>query len=379
VIGAGLLVKSAAQLLQVDPGFNPRSLLTMTISLPNNKFEWKHNVAFSREVIATVQSLAPVRGAAVVQGLPMRTGSFWGPFEAESGAALASGEPPVARIRVVSPGYFGVMEIPILSGRDFSERDEAGEVDGLTAPTLRHVVINQALVSRYWPGEDGVGKRIRGDGGTAWMEVIGVVGDVRYAGIDEGPRFDVYFPEGLFPQAAITLLVRANGDPLNLVADIRSRIGQIDQEAFVNDIRPMDALIADSLAPRRLSTMLVIAFAGIAVILSLIGISSSIAQSIGQRKLEIGIRMAVGAQPSAVMALVLSRTVALTGLGTVVGLAGAVSVSRFLEGLLYGLTPLDAPTYFATSLLFTFVAAAMSYVQARRATRIDPSIALRSE
>ncbi|HEX9772824.1 MAG TPA: ABC transporter permease, partial [Steroidobacteraceae bacterium] len=119
VIGAGLLVKSAAQLLQVDPGFNPRSLLTMTISLPNNKFEWKHNVAFSREVIATVQSLAPVRGAAVVQGLPMRTGSFWGPFEAESGAALASGEPPVARIRVVSPGYFGVMEIPILSGRDF--------------------------------------------------------------------------------------------------------------------------------------------------------------------------------------------------------------------------------------------------------------------
>jgi ABC-type antimicrobial peptide transport system permease subunit len=125
--------------------------------------------------------------------------------------------------------------------------------------------------------------------------------------------------------------------------------------------------------------MLVIAFAGIAVILSLIGISSSIAQSIGQRKLEIGIRMAVGAQPSAVMALVLSRTVALTGLGTVVGLAGAVSVSRFLEGLLYGLTPLDAPTYFATSLLFTFVAAAMSYVQARRATRIDPSIALRSE
>jgi putative ABC transport system permease protein len=374
LIGTGLLVKSAARLLQVDPGFNPESLLTMTISLPNNKFEWKHNVVFSRQVIDAVASLGPVRAAAVVQGVPMRPGSFWGRFDVE-GRQLSDAL-PIARLRVVSPGYFNVMQIPIRSGRDLDVRDEVGDIG-----ELRTVIVNQALANHYWPGEDAVGKRIRGDSGNAqpWATIIGVVGDVRYASLDSEPDYDLCYPEALFPQAAITLLVRTRGDPLDLAADIRSRINQVDPEAVVTDIRPMEALIADSLASRRLSTMLVIAFAGMALLLALTGIYSVIVQSIAQRKLEIGIRMALGAQHSNILALVLRQGLLLSAVGMTVGLVGAASLTRYLEGLLFGVTPLDRTTFFAVSLLFAFVAMLASYVPARRAMRLDPLTALRWE
>jgi putative ABC transport system permease protein len=268
------------------------------------------------------------------------------------------------------------MQIPMRSGRDFDARDEVGEIG-----QLRTVIVNQALADRYWPGEDAVGKKIRGDSGNAqpWATIIGVVGDVRYAGLDSEPDYDLYYPEALFPQAAITLLVRTNRDPIPLVADLRSRINQVDREAFVTDIRPMTGLIADSLAARRLSTTLVIVFAAIALLLALSGIYSVIIQSIAQRKLEIGIRMALGAQPQNVLALVMRQGLVLSAVGVIVGAAVAASLTRYLEGLLFGVTPLDLTTFLGVPLLFVLIAMLASYVPACRATKLDPLIALRWE
>jgi predicted permease len=348
----------------------------MTISLPNNKFQWKHNVVFSRQVIDAVKSLAPVDAAAVIQGVPMRPGSFWGRFDVENRTQDLSDALPVARLRVVSPGYFNVMQIPVRAGRDFDARDEVGEIG-----QLRTVIVNQTLADRYWPGENAVGKRIRGDSGNAqpWATIIGVVGDVRYEGLASPPGYELYYPEALFPQAAITLLVRTSGDPVGFVADIRARLNQVEREAFMTDIRPMETLIADSLAPRQLSTTLVIMFAFIALLLALVGIYSVIVQSIAHRRLEIGIRIALGAQRHSILALVIRQGLLLSAVGVTLGLAGAAWLTRYLEGLLFGVSPLDRTTFLGLPLLFVLVAMMASYMPARRATQVDPLIALRCE
>src|SRR5262249_39601493 len=248
LIATGLMVKSANRMWQIDPGFDTQNLLTMTISLPNNKFEWRHNVVFSRQVIRSIEAMPEVRDVAVVQGAPMRAGGFFGSFSIE-GRPDTPVDRPLARIRVVSPGYFRVMKIPILSGRDYDEHDEVGPVGSLPS-----VIVSRTLAERFWPGQDAVGKRLR----ASWRSspssvIIGFVGDVRYAGLDAKAGNELYLPEGLYPQSAITLLVRTDRDPVRLYRDMHRRIVDIDKDAFVSDVRPMMQLIAESLAPRRFS------------------------------------------------------------------------------------------------------------------------------
>jgi hypothetical protein len=243
LIATGLMVKSANRLSQIDPGFDTQHLLTMTISLPNNKFAWRHNVVFSRQVIGSIEAMPEVRDAAVIQGVPMRAGSFFTAFSIE-GRPDTPVDRPSGRIRVVSPGYFGVMKIPILSGRDYDEHDEVGELGGLPS-----VIVNRTMAERFWPGQDAVGKRVRMSWKSSPSMIIGVVGDVRYTGLDADAGNEFYLPEGLFPQSAITLLVRTRRDPLALYPDIHGRIAEIDKDAFVFDVKPMTQLIAESLAP----------------------------------------------------------------------------------------------------------------------------------
>src|SRR5438552_176942 len=207
LIATGLMVKSANQLSQIDPGFDTQNLLTMTISLPNNKFEWRHNVVFSRQVIRSIKAMPEVHDAAVIQGVPMRAGSFYTSFSIE-GRPDTPVDQPSGRIRVVSPGYFAVMNIPILSGRDYDEHDEVGEVGSLPS-----VIVTHALAEHFWPGQDAVGKRVQMSWKSTSSVIIGVVGDVRYTGLDADPGSELYLPEGLYPQAAITLVVRADRDP----------------------------------------------------------------------------------------------------------------------------------------------------------------------
>src|SRR5262245_49202726 len=329
LIATGLMVKSANHLWQIDPGFDTPHLLTMTISLPNNKFEWRHNVVFSRQVIGSIEAMPEVRRAAVIQGVPMRGGSFYTSFSVE-GRPDTPVDRPSGRIRVVSPGYFGVMSIPVLSGRDYDERDEVGEVGSLPS-----VIVNRALADRFWPGQDAVGRRVQMSWKNSPSTIIGVVGDVRYTGLDADAGNEVYLPEGLYPQAAITLMVRADRDPLPLYPAMRGRILDIDQDAFVSDVKSMTQLIGEWLAPRRFSTILLSAFAGVAVILSFAGIYAVIAHSVAQRTREIGIRVAMGASPARVTGLMLRYGLVPALCGMALGWAGALAISRVLATMLF--------------------------------------------
>jgi putative ABC transport system permease protein len=373
LIATGLMVKSANRLWQIDPGFDAQRLLTMTISLPNNKFEWRHNVVFSRQVIAAVKAMPEVREAAVIQGVPMRAGSFFTSFSIE-GRPDTPVDRPSGRIRVVSPGYFGVMKIPILSGRDYDEHDEAGAVG-----SLPYVIVNRAMAGRYWPGQDAVGKRVRMSWKDSPSTIIGVVGDVRYTGLDADPGNEFYLPEGLYPQSAITLLVRTDRDPLALYPSMHGRIAEIDNDAFIFDVKPMTQLIAESLAPRRFSTMLLMTFAGVALMLSLSGIYAVIAHSVAQRTVEIGIRMAMGASPARVTGLMLRYGLLPVICGMAVGWSGAFAMSRLLSSMLFDVDPLDVSTWMLVSGSMLAVACIASYLPARRACRVDPTVALRAE
>lgn len=373
LIATGLMVKSANHLWQIDPGFDTQNLLTMTISLPNNKFEWRHNVVFSRQVIGSIEAMPEVRDAAVIQGVPMRAGSFFTSFSIE-GRPDTPVDRPSGRIRVVSPGYFGVMNIPILSGRDYDEHDEVGEVGSLPS-----VIVNRTLAERCWPGQDAVGKRVRMSWRSSPSLIIGVVGDVRYTGLDADAGNEFYLPEGLYPQAAITLLVRTNRDPLALYPDMHRRIVKIDNDAFVFDVKPMTELIAESLAPRRFSTILLSAFAIVALILSLAGIYAVIAHSVAQRTVEIGIRIAMGASPARVTGLMLRYGLLPVMCGMAVGWSGAFGISRSFSAMLFDVEPLDLPTWILVSGSMLAVACIASYLPARRACSVDPTVALRAE
>ena len=373
LIATGLMVKSANQLSRIDPGFDTQNLLTMTISLPNNKFEWRHNVVFSRQVVHSIEAMPEIRDAAVIQGVPMRSGSFYGSFSVE-GRPVSPVDQPSARLRVVSPGYFRVMKIPILAGRDYDEHDEVGLVGSLPS-----VIVNRTLAERFWPGQDAIGKRVR----MSWMKstsvIIGVAGDVRYTGLDQESGNEVYLPEGLYPQSAITLVVRTDRDPLPLYSDMHRRIVDIDKDAFVFDTKSMTQLIAESLAPRRFSTTLLSLFAAVALVLSLAGIYAVIAHSVAQRTVEIGIRMAMGGSPASVSGLMLRYGLLPAICGMAIGWSGAFVISRFFSAMLFGVGPLDLPTWIAVSISMLAVAFIASYLPARRACGVDPTVALRAE
>lgn len=373
LIGTALMIESARRLWKIDPGFDTQNLLTMSISLPGNKFEWRHNVVFSRQVMHSIEGIAGVRDVGVIEGLPMHPGGFFTTFSIE-GRADTPVDRPSGRLRVVSPGYFRVMKIPVLAGRDYDEHDEVGEVGSLPA-----VIINRTVAERFWPRQDAVGKRIVMSWKTTPSVVIGVVGDVRYMGLDEPAGNEFYLPEGLYPQAAITLLVRTDRDPAPLYSVIHSRILDIDKDALVFDVKPMTQVIAESLAPRRFSTTLLSAFAAIALILSLAGIYGVITHSVAQRTVEIGIRMAMGASPAGVLRLMLRKGLWPAIGGMAAGWVGAFAVSRSFAAMLFGVGVLDLSTWILVSASMLVVVCIASYLPARNACRVDPVTALRAE
>jgi predicted permease len=320
-----------------------------------------------------MEEMPEVRGAAVIQGVPMREGSFYGSFSIE-GKPDAPVDRPSARLRVVSPGYFRLMKIPILSGRGYDEHDEVGQVGSLPS-----VIVNRTLAERSWPGQNAVGRRVLMSWKTTSSVIIGVVGDVRYTGLDAEPGNEVYLPEGLFPQSAITLLVRTDRDPMPLNPAMHKRLVDIDKDAFVFDVKPMTQLVAESLAPRRFSTILLSTFAVVALILSLAGIYAVIAHSIAQRTFEIGIRIAMGASPARITGLMLRYGITPAVCGLAAGWSGALAISRFLAAMLFGVGPLDLPTWIVVSGCMLAVACIASYLPARRACRVDPVAALRAE
>jgi putative ABC transport system permease protein len=374
LVGAGLLLKSFGRLLQVNPGFQPQNLLTAQIALPGYKYREPHQVRdFYQQVLERVSAAPGVQSAGVVSDLPLSRSNTSGVFFIE-GRDVAPDQPrPQADWRVVSPGYLQTMGIPLLNGRHFSERD--------SAEAANVMIIDETLARRYWPDEDPIGKRARltNTRERIWREVVGVVGAVRHAGLDADHRGTLYVPHAQAAWPNLFLVVRAGSEPANLLTAMRAAVRSVDPEQPVYGVATMESRLADSVAQRRFSLVLLGLFASVALLLAVVGLYGAVAYSVSQRTHEIGIRMALGAQLRDVLRLVIRQGMTLVFLGVGVGLTGAVALTRVLTSLLFEVNAIDPAVFVLIPALLSIVALVACWVPARRAARVDPMVALRYE
>jgi putative ABC transport system permease protein len=373
--GAGLLVKSFVRLQQVDTGFNPQNVLTMVLRLPGAKYEEDAQLtAFFHQTMERIRTIPGVRNVGMVNFLPFYGGLGSGTgFTIEGRPAPAPGEMPGTDVRVTDGGYFAAMGIPLLRGRNFTD---------VETREPRHVIlINDALARKYFPGEDPIGKRIAVEMSAEPFpsEIIGVVGNVKHESLvtDAPPTVFMPFPD--LPYPFMTLTIRTAGDPTDMVTDVRNAIRAIDPEQPISDVRTMRQVLSEWNGRARFNTILLGLFAALATILAAVGIFGVMSYSVTLRTREIGLRMALGAQPGQVLRLILKQGLLLTLIGIAVGLAGALALTRVLSGLLFGVASTDPATFAAIVLLLTAVAGIACYLPARRATRVDPLLALSAE
>ncbi len=365
VAGAGILVKSFQRLMQVDPGFTPGGVLTLRISVPPSR---KPDVLFHR-IEGALRTLPGVESIAATNTLPLIAN------RANTTRFTVPGSPqinpdalPAAQIRAVSPDYFRTMGIPLRSGRTFTERD-------LNDPV---VIVNETMARRFWPGEDPIGRKfVTGPWGPNpnYSTIVGVAGDVKNFGLDSEPSNDLYFPS-LTPSF---LVLKSAGAPGSLAGAVRQQIRAIDSDLPVSDLRTMDDILAQSARSRRWTMALLAVFAGLALLLALIGIYGVMAWLVSQRTREIGIRIALGASQGQVLRMVIRYGIGLSSIGMAVGIAGALALRRVLAGLVFEVSTADPLIYAGVAVLMLAVALLACYVPARRAARVDPLIALRWE
>jgi predicted permease len=376
--GAGLLLRSFQRLMAVEHGFDPERLLTLQVWLPvpndnatGRFFTHQQRRDFYGRVLDAVRQVPGVRGAALTSRLPLR-GRGDARFAVEGRPVPADQPPPSAEFRMVSPSYFATMAIPMVSGTGLPElADSIGNAS---------VVVNRTLAEKYFPGEDPVGRRIRlGTGNGPWIPIVGVVGDVRQVGLTDPPREEMYLSYRAVSPQEMSMVVRTAEDPERLGAAVTAAIRAVDPEQPVFGVMSMDRLIENASAERRVSMLLLLLFAAIALLLSALGIYGVMAYTTNQRRQEIGIRMALGAQGTDVLRLVVGQGMRLVALGLGLGLLGAWLLSRALASQLYGITPQDPLTYGTVAALLGAVALTASWLPARRATRVDPMLSLRSE
>jgi putative ABC transport system permease protein len=372
---AGLLIKSFVRLQQVDRGFNTEGILTMVVRLPAARYpEDSQAVNFFNQALERVRTLPGVRSAGMVNFLPLYggLGSNTG-FKIEGRPEPPLGQGPSTDVRVADAGYFPTMGIPLLRGRSFSamELREARQV----------ILINEALARLHFPNEDPIGKRLD----VAMFEkptpaeIIGIVGNVRYDSlIDESPPA-VYFPHPDLAYPFMSLVVHTDGEPAAIAPAVQREIRSLDPNQPVSDVRTMDQVMAEWVSRSRFNTLLLGLFAGLATLLAAVGIFGVMNYSVALRTRELGLRLAIGAQPRQVLLLVLKQGLLLTILGVVVGLAAALALTRLLSGLLFGVEAIDVSTFTTISLLLMIVSLLACYLPARRAMRIDPLQALRYE
>ena len=372
--GAGLLINSFTRLMRVNPGFNPDHVLTAGLFLSPSRYPEgsSRTPQFLRQVLQRIRALPGVVSAGLVSTLPLDLGPSTD-LEIASHPIPTGGTEPLADIRVADPDYFRTVNIPLLKGREFN----AG--DGANSP--RVMVISESMARRYWPGEDPLGKKVtmKDWGPPLTGVVVGVVGDVKSDGLAAEARPTLYWPYTQFPMIFNNLVIRTSGDPLALAAAVKSRVWSIDSEQAVSDIVTLNARVSQSLLPARFYTFLLGAFALLAGALAAVGIYGVVSYAVMMRTHEIGIRLALGAAKREVSAMVLRQGMSLAVVGIVIGFAGSLLVTRFLAGLLYGVTPTDPLTLAAVSAILVAVALFASYLPARRAANVDPMAALRHE
>ena len=380
LISAGLMMKGFLKLQQIDPGFDPKNALTMRISLPSAKFEnvqqqRSYFKQFYQKTIERVRALPGVESASAISNIPMG-GSNWGMgFTVEGTPPHPSGQIPIANQRVVMPDYFRAMGIGMLQGRDFNEVDAAEN-----APET--VIVNESMVRRYWPNEDPIGKRLKyGDheAKSPWRTVVGVVKDVRHYGLDKKVREGIYVPYPQFAVSSMTFVVKTSLEPSAMAGAVRGQIWEFDRDLPVYQVRTMEEVLSRSVWQSRLYLWLFAIFAILALVLAAIGIYGVISQLVTHRTHEIGIRMALGAKPEDVLKMIVGNGAKLAVMGVCVGLIGAFGVTWVMSSLLFGISTTDPVTYAGTSAALLSVALLASYIPARRATKVDPMVALRYE
>jgi len=365
LMGAALAIKSFARLSAVDLGFEAENVLTVDLARSKGGPD-----AFYKGVLERLSALPQVWAAGVINFKPLYGGPAWGQDIAIEGRPRRPLNDSIyAGHRSVSLGYFRALGIPLLKGRSFAAADEDKSV----------AVVSAAMAQRYWPGEDPVGKRFGVNcsrGGCSWNSIIGVVGDVKEDGATGEPVTAMYFLE-IWPE--MTLVVRANQNPTNLIADVRSVIHSVDPDQPLGSVRTMQNIVSEFVAPRRLTMLISGLFAGLALLLAIIGLYGVISYSVAQRNHEFGIRMALGARNDDILRMIVAQGFRLAMAGIVVGLAGAVVLTRVLANILFGIRPNDPLTLGVVAITLVGVTLFACYIPARRATKVDPMVALRHE
>jgi putative ABC transport system permease protein len=375
LICAGLLIKTVIRLRSTNTGFNPENILTMTVALPNAKYPRSPGwVAFYNQIVERIQSLPGVQAAGVTSVLPL-SGNFDGRGLAVETRPKPRGEEISVDLYITTPGYLQAMRIPLLRGRELDERD----VEGSQMVAL----VNQTMAEELWPNDDPIGKRIKFPGSEKrpqpWRTVVGVVSDVAQYGLEQKPPMQMYLAESQFPTSIMTLVVRADSDPASITSAIRNEILAVDKDQAVFNVATMEQLLGDSISLKRFSMLLLILFSALALTLAAVGIYGVISYSVSQRSHEIGVRMALGADRNDILKLVVGQGMRPALAGIAIGLAAALGLTRAMTSLLFGVSATDPATFALISVVLAGVALGACFVPARRATKVDPMIALRYE
>jgi predicted permease len=377
LIGAGLLINSFLKLSNVDPGYDPENVLTFQVALPQVRYPDAQRLQFYEQMLSRLQVLPGVKAAAMANTLPLNPGVM-----RLSLNILGRPEPTrpeelvIADMRVVSPQYVDAMGLKILDGRGFNDNDREGQRQVL--------MVNRTFARRYFANENPIGQRVR-LGGPDPFAIVGLLDDVRHAGLDAEPQAEIYLdyrqaraamPRGL---GGMFFALRTSGDPSSMVSHVRTLVRQLDSQLTIDNVATMERRLSDSVAQPRFYAVVLGIFAAVAMILATVGIYGIMAYSVSQRTREIGIRMALGADRYEVLGLILRQGVSLTAIGVIAGLGAAFAVTRYLQKMLFGLGPSDPSTFVEVSLLLGAIAILACYLPARRATRVDPLLALRYE
>ena len=393
LIGAGLMIRSFYLLQKVNPGFSHEQLTSFSISLPQKKYaNDEARQSFYNQLLENTRSLPGVESVAAASGLPLGNNGWQTSFVIDGQEPPPREQTPLMEACLVTPDYFKAMNIPVLRGRVFTDRDDRSHLAGRdlsklnenqrAAMGLNKIVIDEDFAKKYWPNEDAVGKRVRlgREADAQVLEVLGVVGRVKMESLNQNSdRVQGYFAYNQMPASGMTVIIKGASDPNLLISSVRGVVKSIDQDQPIYSPRTMDEIRAESVAPERLNLTLLSLFAGIALVLAIVGIYGVMSYSVTQRTHEIGIRMAIGARPLDVFKMIIGNGMKLALLGVAIGLAGAFVLTRFMATMLFGVAPTDAMTFGGISVLLITVALLACYLPGRRATKVEPTISLRYE
>jgi putative ABC transport system permease protein len=372
LVGAGLMLKSFMRLLEVRPGFDPHNVLTMYLSLPGARYDKDEKiVGFYQQLVEHVAAQPGVESAGVINYLPMGGSGGTTSFVVDGHPAPKPGQYPEANFRIASPNYFQTLRIPLIKGRVFTDHDKPD------AP--RVVLINETLARSYFAGEEPLGKVLRDPDGKNPAEIIGVVSDIKHFGLDDAAEPYVYVPHTQAAETSMALVARTANDPVGMAAAIRREVQALDKDQPVYDVKNMEQRIAERNTPARLTSFLMAVFAALALVLAAVGIYGVIAYSVSQRTHEIGIRMALGAERRDILALVVRQGMTLVGIGLALGLGASFLLMRWLASKLFQVSATDPTTFAGVALLLAGIALIACLIPARRATKVDPMVALRYE